>query len=265
MPKPETSPRQSLRTPVQSAATSRVSSCESSMLPSISTRAGPVKSTGGNSACTVKFAADHTSGDDGGESPPENSKASSDHALSTTLLRTRRTDKQRDGASGTQTSLHAPSSKRSYIVPEGVSLGLTKLSPPQASGVSSIFRKTSPTSPTRSYIMSSAMKKSTSNPHIHDDSARSSKVRTVSAPHRKTAVSAKTVPGKRVGTSIGTVATDADGENLKKGDIVYRKGRLCTIVKVDYMCDPPALVVKMNDTGSEVGTELTFISLSPPR
>lgn len=50
---------------------------------------------------------------------------------------------------------------------------------------------------------------------------------------------------------------------LKKGDFVWRKGRKAKIVMIDYSIDPPALSVKMED-GTEVGTEIEFVSRFPP-
>eukprot|EP00397_Hematodinium_sp_SG-2012_P054205 GEMP01065200.1.p1 GENE.GEMP01065200.1~~GEMP01065200.1.p1 ORF type:complete len:288 (+),score=67.68 GEMP01065200.1:136-999(+) len=47
---------------------------------------------------------------------------------------------------------------------------------------------------------------------------------------------------------------------VQKGDILYRKGRRCQVVKVDYGVDPPSLVVRMDDTKDEVGTELNLLT-----
>eukprot|EP01083_Nonionella_stella_P123095 370694_1 len=47
-----------------------------------------------------------------------------------------------------------------------------------------------------------------------------------------------------------------------KGDTVMRKGRLCTISKINWHSNPPDVTVKMHDTGDEVGTE--FACLSKP-
>lgn len=56
--------------------------------------------------------------------------------------------------------------------------------------------------------------------------------------------------------------------NYKKGEEIYRKGRPCTVVKVDRSMDPPAYVVRMSDEdpdnpGGEVGTEWMYLSRDP--
>ncbi|CAK0890211.1 unnamed protein product, partial [Prorocentrum cordatum] len=50
-------------------------------------------------------------------------------------------------------------------------------------------------------------------------------------------------------------------EDLRKGQAVYRKGQPAEIVKVDYEVYPPSLVVKMLETGNEVGTTGDHVSL----
>eukprot|EP00929_Paragymnodinium_shiwhaense_P051854 TRINITY_DN26029_c0_g3_i1.p1 TRINITY_DN26029_c0_g3~~TRINITY_DN26029_c0_g3_i1.p1 ORF type:complete len:417 (-),score=94.50 TRINITY_DN26029_c0_g3_i1:80-1330(-) len=51
---------------------------------------------------------------------------------------------------------------------------------------------------------------------------------------------------------------------LQKGDLVYRKGKACTVMRVCYETDPPHFVVRISDTGDEVGTERDRLSRVPP-
>eukprot|EP00397_Hematodinium_sp_SG-2012_P064119 GEMP01089933.1.p1 GENE.GEMP01089933.1~~GEMP01089933.1.p1 ORF type:complete len:183 (+),score=37.14 GEMP01089933.1:83-631(+) len=55
-----------------------------------------------------------------------------------------------------------------------------------------------------------------------------------------------------------------DLPKIKQGDVVYRKGRKCEVIKVDYSIEPPSLVVRMDDNGAEVGTEIHFVSRTAP-
>ena len=51
----------------------------------------------------------------------------------------------------------------------------------------------------------------------------------------------------------------------KKGDIAIRKGRLCTIIDIDYMTVPPSCTVKMHDDGNEIGTEFSRLTKPPKK
>lgn len=50
-------------------------------------------------------------------------------------------------------------------------------------------------------------------------------------------------------------------QDLRKGHPVYRKGLPAEIVKVENEVDPPAFVVRMRDSGNEVGTDGKNLSL----
>jgi len=54
----------------------------------------------------------------------------------------------------------------------------------------------------------------------------------------------------------------ADKAPFRKGDRVYRKGRPCTVVLINYETSPPHAVVCTED-GNEVGTELDRLSRKP--
>mmetsp|Transcript_11112 Transcript_11112/g.15720 ORF Transcript_11112/g.15720 Transcript_11112/m.15720 type:complete len:272 (-) Transcript_11112:139-954(-) len=58
---------------------------------------------------------------------------------------------------------------------------------------------------------------------------------------------------------------DRNGEvqELRVGDIVYRRGQCAIIRRFDREIDPPSLVVEMPD-GREVGTEAELVSFSAP-
>lgn len=45
------------------------------------------------------------------------------------------------------------------------------------------------------------------------------------------------------------------------GEVVLRRGRLATVLKIDSSLQPPCLVLRMNDAGEEVNTELDRIEL----
>jgi len=62
-----------------------------------------------------------------------------------------------------------------------------------------------------------------------------------------------------------SASSSSKAEEFKKGDTVWRKGRKATVLKVDYSVDPPSLLVVMEDTGGEVGTEVHLVSREPPQ
>merc|ERR1712125_169335 len=60
-----------------------------------------------------------------------------------------------------------------------------------------------------------------------------------------------------VGVSMvsSTGAGTGEEDRLEKGDVVYRKGQACTVIKVHYEEDPPYYEVHVHETGAVVGTE----------
>jgi len=50
----------------------------------------------------------------------------------------------------------------------------------------------------------------------------------------------------------------------KKGDLVYRNRKACTVVGICHDTDPPHFVVRVHDTGAEVGTELDRLTRQAP-
>jgi len=55
------------------------------------------------------------------------------------------------------------------------------------------------------------------------------------------------------------------GKRLKRvpqvGEVVFRRNRLATVLKIDTTLQPPCLILRMNDTGEEVNTELDRVEL----
>jgi len=51
--------------------------------------------------------------------------------------------------------------------------------------------------------------------------------------------------------------------DVKVGDKMVRKGKFCTVIKVDYSVDPPSVMVEMEEGKNTVGTELNLLKRAP--
>jgi len=60
-------------------------------------------------------------------------------------------------------------------------------------------------------------------------------------------------------------APEEINDDIQKGTVMYRKGRKCTVMKVDRAMDPPSYIVRMEDTKNEVNTERSRLSRLPPQ
>merc|ERR1719334_1202742 len=70
---------------------------------------------------------------------------------------------------------------------------------------------------------------------------------------------------EKLGAGIAKTFDDAlscKAEDLKKGDTVYRKGKKCEIIDVDWREFPPVILVRLED-GREVNTEVALVSKYP--
>eukprot|EP01083_Nonionella_stella_P084353 233479_1 len=59
---------------------------------------------------------------------------------------------------------------------------------------------------------------------------------------------------------MAAIQSSREYKGFREGDTVLRKGRLCTISKINWLLNPPDVTVKMHDTGDEVGTEFSRLS-----